>query len=208
MQIVTASFFTYSGPGRVSIARSCPRRTPKGFRGMRALAPGPWFHSVSTAEYLKRYRAQLAALDPQETIDRLSELVEGDRAVLLCWEVNPGDRWEVKPADYRPNCHRRIVAEWLAEATGQAVPELPAVLARDMLSGSECYLDPETPTVPFTAVQELSRGYPEPELQATGTVTSALGESQGGPILVFALERTSGVWWPTEVPRQSPAEGA
>jgi len=42
----TASFFAYTGPARISIARFAPRGSPAGFRIYRALAPGPWFNQT------------------------------------------------------------------------------------------------------------------------------------------------------------------
>ncbi|HEY8244431.1 MAG TPA: DUF488 family protein [Casimicrobiaceae bacterium] len=113
----TASFFEYTGPGRISIARFPPRGTPAGFRVYRALAPGPWFKSVSEAEYRKRYAAQLAALDPKRTYQDLVTLTADDEPVLLCWE---------RKADLeagRVFCHRRIVAEWLGSTLGIDMPE-------------------------------------------------------------------------------------
>jgi hypothetical protein len=113
----TACFFEYTGPGRISIARFPPRGTPKGFRVYRALAPGPWFKSVSEAEYRKRYAEQLTALDPRATFDALVELAGGEEPVLLCWE---------RKADLEAGkvfCHRRIVAEWFARTLGERVPE-------------------------------------------------------------------------------------
>ena len=64
----TASFFDYTGAGRISIARFPPRGTPPGFRVYRALAPGPWFKSVDGDEYRRHYAAQLAALDQPVTM--------------------------------------------------------------------------------------------------------------------------------------------
>ena len=113
----TACFFEYAGPGRISIARFPPRGTPAGFRVFRALAPGPWFKSVSEAEYRKRYAKQLAALDPRETFDALTELADGAEPVLLCWE---------RKADLEGGevfCHRRIVAAWFAQTLGETVDE-------------------------------------------------------------------------------------
>ena len=113
----TACFFEYTGPGRISIARFPPRGTPAGYRVYKALAPGPWFKSVSEAEYRKRYAKQLGALDARATYDDLVELAAGEEPVLLCWE---------RKADLAAGkvfCHRRIVAEWLGETLGIAVPE-------------------------------------------------------------------------------------
>lgn len=113
----TASFFTYTGPGRVSIARFPPRGTPAGFRVFRPLAPGPWFNSVTREEYERRYAAQLAALDPQRVCDALHQLAGQDiEPVLLCWERPPlnESNW----------CHRRLVAAWLEQARGTIIPEI------------------------------------------------------------------------------------
>lgn len=113
----TASFFTYQGPGRISIARSAPRRTPSGFRVFRDLAPGKWFNSVDRAEYRELYlREILGRLDPRQTHERLIELAGPAEPVLLCWEKPPFDskNW----------CHRRMVAEWFGETLGIEVPEL------------------------------------------------------------------------------------
>ena len=114
----TASFFEYTGPGRISIARFPPRGTPAGFRVYRALAPGPWFKAVSEAEYRKRYAEQLAALDAERTYQDLVTLAADDEPALLCWE---------RKADLeagRVFCHRRIVAEWLGNTLDIHVTEL------------------------------------------------------------------------------------
>jgi len=113
----TASFFDYTGSGRISIARFPPRGTPAGFRVFRALAPGPWFKTVDEPEYRRRYDAQLAVLDPQVTFDALNELAGGAEPVLLCWE---------RKADLltgRAFCHRRIVADWFRGTLGATVDE-------------------------------------------------------------------------------------
>ena len=113
----TASFFEFSGLGRISIARFPPRGTPAGFRVYRALAPGPWFKSVDQAEYRRRYGAQLAALDPQSVWDTLHSLSAGAEPVLLCWER------KADLAAGRTFCHRRIVAAWLEAELGVVVDE-------------------------------------------------------------------------------------
>lgn len=113
----TACFFEYTGPGRISIARFPPRGTPAGFRVYRALAPGPWFKSVPQDEYRRRYAEQLAALDPVRTFDALTALADDAEPVLLCWERKA----ELEAG--RAFCHRRIVADWLAERLGLDVPE-------------------------------------------------------------------------------------
>jgi len=113
----TGSFFEYIGPGRVSIARFAPRKTPAGFRVYRALAPGPWFKSVDEAEYRVRYDRQLSDLDPQRVWDDLHVLAGGAEPVLLCWER----KRDLEAG--RAFCHRRIAAAWFAVALGHDVPE-------------------------------------------------------------------------------------
>jgi Active DUF488-N3 subclade len=113
----TASFFEYAGPGRISIARFPPRRTPAGFRVYRALAPGPWFKSVDKPEYRRRYASQLSALDPHTVWRDLHALAGDHEPVLLCWEH------KADLAAGRTFCHRRIVADWLAQAIGESVDE-------------------------------------------------------------------------------------
>lgn len=118
----TASFQTYTGPGRVSIARFAPRNTPAGFRIYKTLAPGVWFNTVERVAYERLFAQQLAALNPQAVVDRLMELAGGHEPVLLCWE---------KPPFTETNwCHRRIVAAWLGNTMGIEVDEWepPAIL--------------------------------------------------------------------------------
>ena len=114
----TSNFFSYTGPGRISIARFAPRGTAKGFRVFRGLAPGTWFNSVPHETYLKLYANEiLAKLDPRETWDTLHEMAAGAEPVLLCWE---------KPAEVNSGkvfCHRRQVAAWFEERLGVVVPE-------------------------------------------------------------------------------------
>jgi len=112
----TASFFTFDGPGRVSISRSPPRNSLAGFRVYKMLAPGPWFNSVSRPEYERRFAEQLAALDPQGVWDHLHILTGGHEPVLLCYERPPftETNW----------CHRRLVAAWFKETLGHDVDEL------------------------------------------------------------------------------------
>ncbi len=113
----TASFFTYRGPGRISIARSAPRYTPAGYESFPDLEPGPWFRSVTWDRYVELYQREvLAKLDPKKTFDALQKLGLGAEPVLLCWEKPPfeGDN----------HCHRRLVADWFGEKLGINVPEL------------------------------------------------------------------------------------
>lgn len=115
----TSSFRLYTGPGRISIARSAPRRTPAGFRVFSRLAPGKWFNSVPRAEYEHRYRAEiLDRLNPNATWDALMLLAGGAEPVLMCYETLHD------PEDW---CHRRMVAAWFKETIGADVPELVTV---------------------------------------------------------------------------------
>jgi hypothetical protein len=112
----TASFRTYTGPGRISIARGA-RRVAPGFRVYSKLAPGPWFNSVGHDEYCRRYAEILGHLDLQRTWDELHTLAAPHEPVLMCWEVPPF----VVPTNC---CHRRLVAAWLEETLSVEVPEL------------------------------------------------------------------------------------
>lgn len=111
----TASFFTYQGPGRISIARFPPRGTPAGFRVYKRLAPGPWFNSVTREVYETLYRSQLASLDPEAVKADLERLAGNAEPVLLCYERPPftATNW----------CHRRLVASWLLDTLCLQVPE-------------------------------------------------------------------------------------
>jgi hypothetical protein len=104
-----SSFFDYTGPGRISIARYAPRGTPAGFRVYKPLAPGPWFNKVSKPEYERLYFAQLQLLDPVKVSDELHALADGVEPVLLCWErkadIAAGKAW----------CHRQMVGTWLRQ---------------------------------------------------------------------------------------------
>jgi len=118
----TGSFYLYSGPGRVSIARTAPRRVAAGFRIYRALAPGKWLFDTAYmdyAAYRERYFGEiLGPLDAQKVWDDLHALADGHEPVLLCHEHL------LKPDDW---CHRRMVAEWFEQALGVAVPEMVTV---------------------------------------------------------------------------------
>lgn len=114
----TSSFHDYpTGPGRISIARSVPRQFAAGYRVFYPLAPGKWFNDVPRAEYERRYYAQLSALDPFETVNRLHALAGDAEPVLLCWEkkcdCNAGTHW----------CHRHMVAKWLRETMQMTIIE-------------------------------------------------------------------------------------
>ena len=112
----TASFFSYFGPGRISIARFAPRNTPAGFKVYKPLAPGPWFNSVSEEIYRELYFAQLAELDAGAAMGELLHLACEHEPVLLCYERPPftASNW----------CHRRMVSEWFKKELGIDVPEM------------------------------------------------------------------------------------
>ncbi|MCP5450956.1 MAG: hypothetical protein H6972_10525 [Gammaproteobacteria bacterium] len=117
----TASFFTYTGPGRISIARYAPRGTPAGFRIYRPLNPTAPMLKLDRAEYDPLYQAILAVLDPRQVWDSLHRLAGDAEPVLLCWERPPFTvtNW----------CHRRMAADWFEQALDVEVPEVPAPLA-------------------------------------------------------------------------------
>jgi uncharacterized protein YeaO (DUF488 family) len=113
-QLPTA--FTPLPPGhlRIGVSRSVPRGMPPGYRRMPELSPGPWFRSVTVAEYRRRYLEQLARLDPQATVDRVFELAEDKTPVLVCFESPMRDeQW----------CHRGFIAQWIEAQLGLAVYE-------------------------------------------------------------------------------------
>lgn len=117
----TSSFFQYSGPGRISIARGAPRGM-EGFKVYRKLNPGSWFREPEFYNDQERYRERyfseiLAPLNPQHVWDELQRLVagQGHPPVLLCYEnISKPGQW----------CHRRMVASWFEQHLGMVVPEL------------------------------------------------------------------------------------
>jgi hypothetical protein len=116
----TASFRTYSGPGRISIARSARGAVP-GFRIYSALAPGPWFKSVDRQTYEKLYFEQLGRLDPQRVFDELHMLASGEVPTLLCWETPPFEDDGGPTGNF---CHRRMVARWFGDRLSIDVQEI------------------------------------------------------------------------------------
>jgi hypothetical protein len=110
----TACIRTYRGPGRISIARF-NRGAPKGFKTYRALAPGPWFHSVTADEYLDRYIHEiLEELDAQEVWTELHRLVAPHEPHILCW-------CDLSTVEF---CHRRFFASWVKHTIGHVIEEL------------------------------------------------------------------------------------
>ena len=119
--IKTGSWFAKVPPDhiKIGISRGNPRGQ-SGYRLYRALAPGPWFHSVDAGEYVKRYSAILKALDPRKVLDDIERLADGRTPVLCCFEPTEGlvsgTCW----------CHRSLAAYWLHKTTGVAVEEYGA----------------------------------------------------------------------------------
>ena len=104
----TSSWFSPRCPDHqiVGISRGAPRRMAAGYRLFRTLAPGEWFRTTSTEEYLQRYSAEvLAPLDPAEVWADLHRLAGGRVPVVVCFERIGSCSW----------CHRAIVAKWASE---------------------------------------------------------------------------------------------
>ena len=117
----TSSWRLYQGPGRVSISRFAPSSAAPGYAVCRRLIPGPWSRIggrwVDHATFVAGYAAQLAALDPQATLDAIVARAAPHEPVLMCWEVPPfkiPENW----------CHRHLVADWFKATIGVDVPEL------------------------------------------------------------------------------------
>lgn len=111
----TSSFFTYEGPGRISIARAAPRSV-KGYRVYPALAPRHNMLKMPYEEYRPAFFRILEALDPERVVDDLAALAHPYPAVLLGWERPP-----LSASNF---CHRAMVAEWLERELGLKVPEI------------------------------------------------------------------------------------
>lgn len=118
--IKTASWFVKLPADhiQVGISRGVPRGMPSGYKRYRALEPGSWFNSVSISEYLARYNAILATLDPRRVADELVAAGSGRIPVMLCFEnvagVQEGKLW----------CHRHLAAQWLEDKLGIRVEEV------------------------------------------------------------------------------------
>jgi uncharacterized protein (DUF488 family) len=106
----TSNFKTYKGDLGVAICIY----PPLDFKGIQfpSLAPDrqTFFakkaDEIDEKEYEKQYRERvLSRLDPNHVYDMFAN------NVLLCWEP---------PGEF---CHRRIVADWIKEELGIAVPE-------------------------------------------------------------------------------------
>lgn len=119
MQFFTASYFTYSGEGRVGISQGTPRGVKAGYRLYRKLAP-TWdmVKRMTREQYDAAFAEILARLDPARVVAELQALhPTSDRIVLLCYERPPftEENW----------CHRREhCAPWLEQHLGTPVPEV------------------------------------------------------------------------------------
>jgi hypothetical protein len=119
LTIKTASWFTKlpAGHVQVGISRGTPRHM-SGYRRYSRLEPGPWFKSVSIAEYLQQYGAILRKLDPLQVAQELAALVPGAIVVMACYEsansIIDGTCW----------CHRHLAAQWLEDRLGINVEEI------------------------------------------------------------------------------------
>jgi hypothetical protein len=118
----TASWSTYTGPGRVGICIGSPRGQPAGYRFYRPLAPTRDMLKLPPSRYDPMYAVILAKLDPERVWDDLHKLAT-DRAgvehepILMCFEK--------PPFKYPDNlCHRRTVARWFRAELGRFVPEI------------------------------------------------------------------------------------
>jgi hypothetical protein len=88
----TASFFTYQGPGRISIARYAPRGI-SGFRIYHQLAPTRAMLKMEYAEYRELYfRDILGPLDPEQVWRDLHQLVHPHEPVLLSGSIHRSRR--------------------------------------------------------------------------------------------------------------------
>ena len=100
---------------RIGISRGVPRGMPAGFKMYRKLAPGPWFNSVSAEEYHRLYHDEiLGQLHPRVVAEELTAMARDRVPVLTCFEQSGRGLW----------CHRAMVAAWLAEGLGHAIPEI------------------------------------------------------------------------------------
>ncbi len=112
----TASYFNYTGPGRIGISVGAPRGCPAGYRMYRALAPRRDMLALDQAAYRRIFFDEiLGKLDPEQVVADLAALAGEYEPVLLCFERPPftAQNW----------CHRRLCAEWFKETLGLDVPE-------------------------------------------------------------------------------------
>lgn len=129
--MISTSYFSIQGlnPKAVSIAR----RTPPGFRGRwyEPLAPPSsllWWYlrnkPLLPKEELERQYTETYTRDVLDRLDPATVAREiGDEAVLLCYEKS------------YTFCHRRLVADWLAQALGIVVEEIDTRYTPPQLKG-------------------------------------------------------------------------
>ena len=177
--VKTSSFRTYTGPGRISIARFAPRGHPAGYPVYSKLAPGPWFNKVSIDEYCRLYGQILAGRDPQRTYDELVALTAPAEPVLLCYEVPPFSAPQPIPQAGlttigRQNwCHRRLVAVWFQETLGIEVAELE--LPHGSLAATRHARGPAIPREPPSHVDPRPGVEPDgPVVRLGGAIDKAL----------------------------------
>ncbi len=118
----TASYFTYTGPGRIGISVGAPRGCPAGYRMYRALAPRRDMLRLDRATYRRIFFEEiLGILDPEKVVRDLTSLAASHEPVLLCFERPPftATNW----------CHRRLCADWFQETLGLDVPEIGGPVA-------------------------------------------------------------------------------
>jgi hypothetical protein len=112
---MTASWYSWRGPGRIGISWGAPRGIAGGYRFYKALAPTRDMISMPPKEFEPLYAAILAKLDARATWDELHRLAGGVEPVLLCFESLPFTEGNF--------CHRRRVASWFKCELGEDVPE-------------------------------------------------------------------------------------
>jgi len=105
---------------KIGVSRGVPRGMPAGYRTFKKLAPGLWFNSVGLAEYLERYNAILAGLDPKLTWYEIKAIAGDKTPVLCCYESAPSIQ---AGTTY---CHRHMAAQWLEQTMGITIQEIGA----------------------------------------------------------------------------------
>ena len=113
--IRTASWRTFTGPGRVGICLGKPRGAPAGYRFYRKLAPTWQMRKLPYEPYRQIHDEILAELDPEAVVREMQALADEWPITMMCFEVPPFDRQNF--------CHRRMVADWLEQTLGMDVPE-------------------------------------------------------------------------------------
>ncbi len=104
----TSSYFNFKAaalPNAVGISRGIPKH----FKGRVCweLAPHSYMLKYNEADFLQAYREKiLSKLTPRDVVE-----IVGANAILCCWEP------------FNVRCHRRLVAEWIEQASGVVIPE-------------------------------------------------------------------------------------